>query len=74
MPKARLEFVISYDNQQIKIHIQSKEAVFPEHVQDLQEDCSSTFDVSLMMLRNMFGDVRVRVAKSSLIVDVCDDL
>lgn len=73
-PNARLEFVIRYDNQQIKIHIQSKEAVFPEHVKDPQEEGSSTFAVALMMLRNMFGDVRVRVAKGSLIVDVCDDL
>ena len=73
-PNARLEFVIRYDNQQIKIHIQSKEAVFPEHVKDPQEEGSGTLAVALMMLRNMFGDVRVRVAKGSLIVDVCDDL
>ncbi len=74
MPTAQLQFVITYDNQQIKIHIKSQEAVFPEHVRDVQEDCSGTFEVSLMMLKNMFGDVRVKVQKGSLIVDVCDDL
>lgn len=74
MPSAQLEFVINYDNQQIKTHIQSKEAIFPEHVQDLQEDCSGTFEVPLMMLKNMFSEVRVRVSKGALIVDVCDDL
>ncbi|MBE5783405.1 MAG: hypothetical protein E7329_08850 [Clostridiales bacterium] len=71
---AHLQFEIKYDNQQIKIHVESKEALFPENAQDPQEECSSTLGVSLMMLKNMFDDVRLRVSKGHLIIDVCDDL
>ena len=74
MPQAQLQFVIRYDPQQIKIHIESGEAVFPADMKKPQEEMDGTLDVSMMILKNMFDDVRLRGEKGRLVVDMNADL
>lgn len=73
-PEAQLRYLISYDNQQIKLHIESEDVVFEKDADELQDECTSTLGVSLMMLRNMFDEVRVRACEGRLIADVSADL
>lgn len=74
MPDAQLQFVIRYDNQQIKIHVESKTAIFHGETQSESDGLPGTFDIALTILRNMFDDVRVHTAKGILTLDVSDDL
>lgn len=69
-PKAKLQFTISYDHQQIKIHIESQDGQFPQELTESED----TFSVSMMMLNRMFDDVRVRINKGMLVVDANTDL
>lgn len=71
---AQLQFVIRYDNQQIKLHIESKSAVLAADVKDPENECGGTFDVSVMMLKNMFDEVRIRSVHGILTIDVNADL
>ena len=71
---AQLQFVIRYDNLQIKLHIESKSAVLAADVKDPENECGGTFDVSVMMLKNMFDEVRIRSVHGILTMDVNADL
>ena len=69
-PGAKLQFTIRYDQQQIKLHIESREAGVPGDALG----AGGTMDISMLMLRNMFDDVRAAVKDGVLTVDLAADL
>ena len=66
---AKLHFTITYDPQQIRLHIESRDARVEENALD-----GGTLDISMMMLRNMFDGVGARVQQGMLILDLNADL
>lgn len=73
-PEAQLQFTISCDRQQIRLHIESRGADFAGDALGEAEGMNGVLDVSLMMLRNMFDGVRARIAKGTLVIDLNADL
>ena len=67
--QAKLHFTITYDPQQIRLHIESREALVEENALD-----GGTLDISMMMLRNMFDGVGAKVHQGMLILDLNADL
>ena len=68
--KAQLHFTIRYDQQQIKLHITSRDAAIPENVLG----SGGTLDIAMMMLKNMFDDVDAKAARGALTVNLNADL
>lgn len=73
-PAAELAVTISYDPQQVRLHLESRGAGM-ESALNAEEDMElSTFDVSMMILRNMFDEVKAKPLKGELCVDLNKDL
>lgn len=70
-PETVLECTITYDPQQIKLHLESKNATLPDGFEDGEE---GTFGVTMMILRNMFETVKVRRERSQITIDLNADL
>ena len=70
-PAAKLQFTIRYDQQQIKLHIENSEGSVPGSV--LESD-GGALEVTMLMLNNMFDEVRARTADGKLILDLNADL
>ena len=70
-PETVLECTITYDPQQIKLHLESKNATLPNGFEDGEE---GTFGVTMMILRNMFETVKVRRERSQITIDLNADL
>ena len=73
-PDAQIRFQIRYDAQQMKIRMESEHAAFRKDANDGADELDSTLDVSLLMLRNMFDEVRVHMVNGTLMADVSHDL
>ena len=71
VPEAQLKFVITYDPQQIRMHIESQNVTVPDNM--LEQDDNS-FEVCMLVLKHMFEDVKARVDKGSLVIDLNADL
>jgi hypothetical protein len=70
-PEAQLQFVITYDPQQIRMHIESQNVVLAEN---LLEQENNNFEVCMMVLKHMFEDVKIRIDKGCLVIDLNADL
>lgn len=70
-PETQLTCTITYDPQQIRLHLESKNAVIPEEFEAWED---GTFGVTLMILNNMFETVKVRREDGRLTVDLSADL
>jgi len=73
-PGAQIRYVISYDAQQLKIHMESECAVFKAEALAADDALDRTLDVSLMIIRNMFDEVRVKNRNGVLTIDMSHDL
>ena len=73
-PGAQIRYVISYDAQQLKIHMESERAVFKAEALAADDALDRTLDVSLMIIRNMFDEVRVKNRNGVLTIDMSHDL
>lgn len=73
-PKALLQFTITYDPQQIRLHIESQNTTLPEDMLEEKDGFDSNFQVCLMILGNMFDDVRARIANGAMVIDLSADL
>lgn len=72
-PKARLHFTVKYDQQQLKLHIESRDCVLADETlrRELED---GTLAVTMMMLRNMFDDVHIKTSGGMLTVSLNADL
>ena len=69
--KANLFFKVVYDQLQLKLHIESKDCV----LQDSEDsDNVTTLEVSLMMLNNMFDNVKTKWDAGTLTIDMEVDI
>ena len=73
-PQERLQFTITYDPQQIKLHIETQGAVLTEEQAEPEDFAASTFGVARMILNNMFDTVSMKTADGKLVVDLEADL
>ena len=74
VPKAQLQFTIVYDPQQVKLHIETVEASFPDGQAGLEDPAADTLEVTRMILNNMFDSVSMKAADGKLVVDLEADL
>ncbi len=70
-PKANLFFKVVYDELQLRLHIESRDCVLQRS--DDSDDIS-TLEVSLMMLNNMFDNVKTKWDVGSIIIDMEVDI
>ena len=70
-PRANLFFKVDYDELQLKLHIASRDCVLQS-----PDDCDniSTLEVSLMMLNNMFDNVKTRWDAGTIVIDMEVDI
>ena len=73
-PQVQLQFTITYDPQQIKLHIETEEAILTEGQADFEDSATSTFGVTRMILENMFDTVSIKNNGGVLVVDLSADL
>lgn len=74
VPQEQLQFTITYDPQQIKLHIETQGAVLTEEQTDLEDSTLSTFGVTQMILNNLFDTVSIKTNSGVLVVDLSADL
>lgn len=72
-PACKLQFTVKYDQQQLKLHMESQQDNFPQNTFQSDEE-DGVLDISMMILRNMFDDVRAKVSDGKLIMDFNADL
>ena len=70
-PKANLFFKVVYDELQLKLHIESRDCVL-QNPED--SDNVTTLEVSLMMLNNMFDNVKTKWDSGTFIIDMEVDI
>ena len=70
-PKANLFFKVAYDELQLKLHIESRDCVLQSHS---DSDGISTLEVSLMMLNNMFDNVKTKWDDGTIVIDMEVDI
>jgi len=70
-PNSQLECTITYDPQQIKLHLESQNAAVPDGFESSED---GTFIVTQMILNNMFEMVKIRNEKGILVIDLNADL
>jgi len=68
---AKLQFTITYDPQRIRLHIESVDTKLPDGFMDYED---STFQISLMILNNMFDEVKTKFENGTLVIDMNADL
>ena len=73
-PQSQLQFTITYDPQQIKLHIETQGAILTDAQADLEDTPGSTFGVTQMILNNMFDTVSIKNNGGVLVVDLGADL
>lgn len=70
-PRANLFFKVDYDELQLKLHIESRDCVL-QNPED--SDNVTTLEVSLMMLNNMFDNVKTKWDSGIFIIDMEVDI
>ena len=70
-PDAQMECIITYDPQQIRLHLESKNVALPDHFEPAD---AGTFGITMMILNNMFETVKVRTENGTLRLDLLADL
>lgn len=70
-PRANLFFKVDYDELQLKLHIASRDCVLQSPD---DSDNISTLEVSLMMLNNMFDNVKTRWDAGTIVIDMEVDI
>ena len=70
-PKANLFFKVVYDELQLKLHIESRDCVL-QNPED--SDNVTTLEVSLMMLNNMFNNVKTKWDSGTIVIDMEVDI
>jgi NCS2 family nucleobase:cation symporter-2 len=70
-PKANLFFKVVYDELQLKLHIESRDCVLQS---SSDSDSISTLEVSLMMLNNMFDNVKTKWDDGTIVIDMEVDI
>jgi NCS2 family nucleobase:cation symporter-2 len=70
-PKANLFFKVVYDELQLKLHIESRDCVL-QNPED--SDNVTTLEVSLMMLNNMFDNVKTKWDDGTIVIDMEVDI
>lgn len=73
-PNAQLQFTIVYDPQQVKLHIETVDASFPDRQAGFEDPAADTLEVTRMILNNMFDSVSIKTADGKLVVDLEADL
>lgn len=73
-PQVRLQYTLRYDQRQIRIHIENCEGELPEFASDGENETDSTLDVTMMILQNMFDDVRSHFSNAKMSLDLSADL
>ena len=71
-PNTQLKFKIWYDQLQIKLDVKSENVELTER--DWSEESFTTLSVSLMMLRNMFDNVKISQVDKSVLIHVDADI
>ena len=71
-PQTQLNFRIWYDQLQIKLDVKSENTELTE--KDWSEESFTTLSVSLMMLRNMFDNVKISQVDKSVLIHVDADI
>ena len=71
-PQTQLNFKIWYDQLQIKLDVKSENTELTE--KDWSEESFTTLSVSLMMLRNMFDNVKISQVDKSVLIHVDADI
>lgn len=71
-PNTQLKFKIWYDQLQIKLDVKSENVELTE--KDWSEESFTTLSVSLMMLRNMFDNVKISQVDKSVLIHVDADI
>ena len=71
-PNTQLKFKIWYDQLQIKLDMKSENTDITE--MDWAEESFTTLSVSLMMLRNMFDNVKISQVDKSVLIHVDADI
>ena len=74
VPQTQLQFTIVYDPQQVKLHIETVEASFPDRRAGFEDSAAETLEVTRMILNNMFDSVSIKTADGKLVVDLEADL
>lgn len=70
-PEAQMQFFITYDPQQIRMRIESQGVSLPD---DLLSSDGNSFEVCMIVLKHMFENVKARVEKGALVIDLQADL
>jgi hypothetical protein len=71
-PQTHLKFKIWYDQLQIKLDVKSDKVEITQ--EDWSEENLTTISVSLMMLRNMFDNVKITQVEKSVLIHVDADI
>ena len=71
-PQTQLKFKIWYDQLQIKLDVKSDKVEITQ--EDWSEENLTTISVSLMMLRNMFDNVKITQVEKSVLIHVDADI
>ena len=73
-PQIKLQYTVRYDQQQIKIHIENSEGKLPEFATGGEDGAESILDVTMMILQNMFDEVRSHFSNGKMSMDLNADL
>ena len=71
-PQTQLRFKVWYDQLQIKLDVKSDIVEIQE--EDWSEESLTSLSVSLMMLRNMFDNVKISQMEKSVLIHVDADI
>ncbi len=71
-PQTQLHFKIWYDQLQIKLDVKSENVELTEA--DWADESFTALSVSLMMLRNMFDNVKISQVEKSVLIHVDADI
>lgn len=73
-PEIGLKFSIRYDNLQIKLHVESTNAGLSQEETDGLEWKTSSLQIALSMLPNLFENVRTRFSEGEIVIDMNEDI
>lgn len=73
-PGTRLHVSIRYDGLQVKLHLETADSPLVENLTGHGEDDISSLSIALMMLPNLFDQVRTKWEKDTLYIDMESDM
>lgn len=73
-PDAKMQYSIYYDSVELRVHTQTRDAVFLDDASYKEESFEDVFGISLMILGNIYDSVETKIVDGNLVVDMRVDL